>query len=216
MTRDAKRLHQIAEQTPPWKDPWRRGESHHYQSMPPIGAVSGSATIATEDRQILLCPIHLDRPMSLRAVYFAGGAVGGDFQVATAIYRAQIPRQTKVERLDDPALGVTFRLIAPLGVTSVALTDYELWRHALTRDVLLDDGIPTFFAMQIGDASATRIYGPAANALGVCALIAASIPASFGEWPEETAATLNTRARLPYFVLRSATGVKLYSDPVLG
>lgn len=217
INRDGRRQRQIETQVPPWRDPWRRGVSHHYESLPPIGALADhDQQLVEADLGIVLCPLHLHEPMELRAVYFAAKGFEQRCKIATALYRAQIPPETKSERIDTPGLGVVFRLVAPLGVTSDEADVMTLFRHTTPADVVVEPALPMFLAFMVAHASDTTVYTPHAQGAAIQAFLAGAVAEAFNRWPAELTPALNTRARLPFFVLRSATGVKLYGDPVTG
>lgn len=208
-----RRARQVETQVPPWKDPWRRSVTHHYENMPPIGSfLTDSSTIVAADLDIALCPVRLHEPMPLRAVYFAAGSVEVRLLVATAIYRAQLAREDKTEMLEAPGRGLVFRLVAPVGVTATDAGDVTLCRHDLPVDEQLDAGLPLFLAFMVGNAAAT-FYSPATASAGSQAFVSGTPASRFNHWPLEITPALNAHAIIPYFVLRSAQGVKLYGDP---
>lgn len=215
-----RRVRDLELRLPRWKEPWRRGYQHHYQSMIPSTPDTFSfAAVHSAENVPILCPLHLERPMHVRAAYYVvkGIGEGERLRVATAIYRAQAPvRGSKGEMVASPLGGVSFRLIRSLGQTDTLGTgDPELQRTALSAesaDIELDPELPHFLAFMFDDPS-TEVYAPVAPNYATDAIVSSTQASAFAAWPEELSVHRGARARLPYFVLRSAMGVLLYGDP---
>lgn len=216
-----RRLRTLETQVPRWKEPWRRGHQHHYQSMIPSTPDTFSfASLHSVENTPILCPLHLERPMHARAVYYVVKGTSEPvtrIRVATAIYRARAPiRGTKSEMVASPLEGVTFHLVRALGQTNTVGTgDPELHRVTVSAeapDVELDPELPHFLAFMLDDPS-SEMYAPVSPNFGTSAIVSATQAERFAAWPEELTADRSMRARIPYFVLRSAMGVVLYGDP---
>ena len=190
--------------------------------MSPIGATATDRLVG-QDLDIIICPVHIERPMEVRRVSFIGGTNGdgetNDFRIATAFYRAVRPSHgTKSDLIDEPGRGVSFALQGPVGVTIYTGGDARMHHHTTEKDVELNDGVPYFLAFQFGNWKNTALYAPQYTGLGVSAFLAARPDGGypFGSWPEMLDIDRTTTARIPYFVVRSSLGVRLYGDPVLG
>lgn len=215
-----RRLRTLEAQVPRWKEPWRRGFQHHYQSMEPT-TPDASAFFAphTAARTPILCPLHLERPMQARAVYYLvkHTGEGARCRVAVALYRARAPvRATKGEMVAAPLGGVRFQLARVIGQSDVAATgDPTLQRIALSpeaADAEIDPELPHYLAFMFHDATVT-MYAPVSANYGTPAIVSSTQAAAYADWPEELSADLALRARMPYFVVRSAMGVVLYGHP---
>lgn len=219
--RDLERsVKQVSDRVTQHADRARRYLQHHYQSMPAIGRPADHLVqLAANDLDIALYPVHLDRPMELRRLYFVAGSLltGEDPQplrLASAIYRAIRPNHgTRAELIAAPGAGVTFTLHAPLGATAIEASDAVTYMHTTSKDVELLDGLPYFVAFMFGNAKGTLVYTPQDRVTCVDGFKAAEPAPAFGVWPETLRARLDTQALVPFFVLRSPQGVKLYGNP---
>jgi len=217
-----RRLKVIDDRVTQHTDRARKYLQHHYQSMPAIGTVATEA-IVQNDLDIILCPVHLDRPMEARRVSFIAGsnldAETNDCRIATAFYRAVRPSHgTKADLVTEPGQGVSFALHAPMGVTLYMGGDQRMHHHTIEKDAELNDGVAFFLAFHFGNYKNTHLYAPQHTAAGVSAFLAARTEAGypFGSWPAVLDIDRTRTAKIPFFVVRSSLGVRLYGDPVLG
>lgn len=191
--------------------------THWYESYPPIGTTYQALFAAPY--LIHLYPIRLLEGMDLRVVSLrarsAGGA--GECSFATAIYRAVRPANTRKETMQTTPGRFDLGLVMPVGTTLVNPANPTQFNHHATVDVELDPTHVHFLAVQVGaDETTTEFYAPIASGTPNVGYVSTFTGNHLGHFPKELGVKITTRAQVPYFVLRSASGARFWGDPVNG
>ena len=160
-----------------------------------------------EALRILLVPVHLTYPMRLACASFVVRAYGGNLAFGSALYR---------RRPEGP-----FVLVGELGRSNVAEleegdTGIRAVDHRRAQGALPMPRTQSFYvALQVGtDFASTEFYSMLSGYGPHSAVWAQGLAPRFGDWPHELAARTDERpSALPYLVLRSAKGMRLFGDP---
>lgn len=196
--------------------PLAENRIHFFENLSPI-----TATMVAGDQAALgylLLPIHNPTPMDLRVVTLISrkraSGPAGDVGYATAIYKAAWPKSAKASLEDTPGRYM-LRRVTLVGKSTFSSTTDTARHHIMTKDIAIGME-PHFLVVQVSTAGVVELFAPARNATPHLAYQANEVGATFGDFLTELTPNQSTRQRLPYFVLRSAIGVRLYGDPVLG